>query len=53
MSRIMRALVEVQFDGIVILDHTPALAGGGTAPMAYGLAYMTALLHAATAGTKG
>jgi mannonate dehydratase len=53
MSKIMRALVEVQFDGIVILDHTPALAGGGTAPMAYGIAYMTALLHAATAGTKG
>jgi hypothetical protein len=49
----MRALVEVKFDGIVILDHTPALAGGGNAPAAYGIAYMTALLREAITGTKG
>ncbi len=48
MSRIMKALVEVKFDGIIILDHTPALAGGGRAPMSYGIAYMTALLRAMT-----
>ena len=53
MSKIMRALVEVKFDGIVILDHTPALAGGGNAPAAYGIAYMTALLREAITGTKG
>ncbi|MBZ5584057.1 MAG: mannonate dehydratase [Acidobacteriia bacterium] len=49
MSKIMKALVEVRFDGIIILDHTPALAGGGRAPMSYGIAYMTALLRAMSA----
>ena len=47
MSKIMKALVEVKFDGIIILDHTPALVGGGNAPTAYGIAYMTSLLRAA------
>ena len=28
MSKIMEALVEVKFDGIVILDHTPEVVGG-------------------------
>jgi mannonate dehydratase len=28
MSKIMTALVEVKFDGIVILDHTPSVEGG-------------------------
>jgi mannonate dehydratase len=52
MSRIMEALVEVKFDGIVILDHTPALVGGGNAPTAYGVAYMTGLWRRALAGRK-
>ena len=34
---------DVKFDGIVILDHPPSLTGGGNAPTAYGVAYMTAL----------
>jgi mannonate dehydratase len=52
MSRIMDALVEVKFDGVVILDHTPALVGGGNAPTAYGIAYMTVLLKRSTLGRK-
>ena len=45
MSKIMRALQEVKFDGIVILDHSPELVGGGRAQTAYGFAYMRALLN--------
>jgi mannonate dehydratase len=53
MSKIMQALVDVKFKGIVILDHTPALVNGGSAPTAYGVAYMTALLSRAKWGSKG
>jgi mannonate dehydratase len=43
MSKIAKALQDVKYDGLVILDHTPSLTGGGNAPTAYGIAYMTAL----------
>ena len=49
MSKIMTALVEVGFDGIVILDHTPDVVGGHYPEQAYGFAYMKALLNRALA----
>jgi mannonate dehydratase len=52
MSKIMAALVEVKFDGIVILDHTPGVVGGHNAEQAYGFAYMKALKNRASAEVK-
>jgi mannonate dehydratase len=52
MSKIMTALVEVNFGGIVILDHTPSVEGGHYAEQAYGFAYMKALLNRANAEVK-
>ena len=49
MSKIMKALVEVKFDGIVILDHTPEVVGGHYPEQAYGFAYMKALMNRALA----
>jgi len=43
----MKALAEVKFDGIVILDHSPGMVGGGYTQTAYGFAYMRALLNRA------
>jgi mannonate dehydratase len=40
MDKITRALVEIKFDGIMILDHTPDMLGGHYAQTAYGVAYM-------------
>ncbi|HTS61850.1 MAG TPA: mannonate dehydratase [Candidatus Acidoferrales bacterium] len=54
MYKIMKALRDVGFDGIVILDHSPEMVGGNYAQTAYGFAYMRALLNRATAeGSKG
>ena len=53
MNKVMKALRDVNFDGIVILDHTPTLAGGANAQTAYGFAYMKALLNRANAEAKG
>jgi mannonate dehydratase len=52
MYKIMKALRDVNFDGIVILDHTPSLQGGSNAQTAYGFAYMKALLNRANAEAK-
>ena len=52
MSKIMTALVEVKFDGIVILDHTPTVVGGHFPEQAYGFAYMKALKNRAQAEGK-
>jgi hypothetical protein len=49
MWKIMRALRDVSFDGIVILDHSPAMVGGNYTQTAYGFAYMKALLNRANA----
>ncbi|MCL4401429.1 MAG: mannonate dehydratase [Acidobacteria bacterium] len=49
MYKIMKALREVDYDGIVILDHSPALVGGNYAQTAYGFGYMRALLKRAEA----
>jgi len=53
MYKIMKALVEVKFDGIVILDHSPSLAGGGNVQTAYGVSQMQGLLKRAMAEVKG
>jgi mannonate dehydratase len=52
MYKIMKALRDVHFDGIVILDHSPSLVGGNYAQTAYGFAYMRALLNRANAEAK-
>src|ERR1700742_2275853 len=52
MYKIMKALRDVNYDGIVILDHTPSLTGGNFAQTAYGFAYMRALLNRANAEAK-
>lgn len=49
MYKIMKALVDVHFDGIVILDHSPTMVGGNYAQTAYGFAYMKALMNRAIA----
>lgn len=49
MWKIMKALRDVGFDGIVILDHSPTMIGDTYAQTAYGVAYMRALLKRAEA----
>jgi len=49
MYKIAKALVEVNFDGNVMWDHTPKMVGGRYAECAYGFAYMKALFQAAQA----
>ena len=49
MWKIMKALRDVDYDGIVILDHSPAMVGGNYTQTAYGFAYMKALLARANA----
>jgi len=52
MYKIMKALRDVNYDGIVILDHTPSLTGGSNAQTDYGFAYMKALLNRANAEAR-
>ena len=52
MYKIMKALRDVNFDGIVILDHTPGMVGGAMRRPSYGFAYMKALLNRANAEAK-
>jgi mannonate dehydratase len=49
MWKIMKALRDVNFDGIVILDHSPTMVGDTYTQTAYGVAYMQALLKRANA----
>jgi len=49
MYKIMKSLVDVGFDGIVILDHSPSMVGGTYSQTAYGFGYMRALLNRANA----
>lgn len=53
MWKIMRALREVGFDGVVIGDHFPEMAGGSRASVAYTVGYMKALLERANAEFGG
>ncbi len=52
MYKIMKALRDVNYDGIVILDHTPGFTGGRYAEQAYGFAYMKALYSRALSEAK-
>src|SRR3954453_10590157 len=52
MYKIMKALRDVNYDGIVILDHSPTMIGGNYAQTAYGFAYMKALLNRANAEAR-
>jgi mannonate dehydratase len=47
MFKIMKALHDVKFAGIVILDHSPRMVGGNFVQTSYGYAYMKALLDRA------
>jgi mannonate dehydratase len=49
MYKIMKALRDVNYDGIVILDHSPVMVGGNYAQTSYGFAYMKALMNRANA----
>ncbi|MEG9438738.1 mannonate dehydratase [Edaphobacter sp. HDX4] len=52
MYQIMKAAREVNFDGIIILDHTPTVVGGHFTEQAYGFAYMKALKNRAEAEAR-
>jgi mannonate dehydratase len=52
MYRIMKALRDVDFEGIVILDHSPSMVGGSYAQTAYGFGYMRALSGRANAAAR-
>ena len=52
MWKIMKALRDVNFDGIVILDHSPTMVGGNYVQTAYGFAYMKALFNRANADAR-
>jgi mannonate dehydratase len=43
MKKVMRALVEVNYDGILIADHVPQMVGGRTTGWAYSIGYIKAL----------
>jgi len=47
MYKVMKALREVKFNGVMIPDHIPEMIGGGRAGTAYSIAYMKALLKRA------
>jgi len=49
MYLIMKALQQVDFRGCIIGDHFPEMVGGRNASMAYGVAYMRAILERAEA----
>lgn len=49
MWKVMRALREVNFDGVAIGDHFPAMVGGNRVSVAYTIGYMKALLLRANA----
>jgi mannonate dehydratase len=53
MHKIMKALHDVDFDGIVILDHSPSMVGGDYTQTAYGFAYMKALLNCVSTSARG
>ncbi len=47
MYKVMKALREVDFNGVVIADHVPGMVGGGRAATAYSIGYMRALIERA------
>lgn len=51
MSRVMRALYRVGFDGAVISDHLPDMVGGSRAAEAFAVGYIKALIQAIASET--
>ena len=49
MYKVMKALKDVNFDGVVIADHVPRFVGGSRVGLAYSIGYMKALLERANA----
>jgi mannonate dehydratase len=49
MYQVMRALREVEFDGVAIADHIPLMANDHKVGTAYSIGYMKALLERANA----
>jgi mannonate dehydratase len=50
MKKVMRALVDVGFDGILIADHVPEMVGGRNPGWAYSIGYIKALYDMAREG---
>jgi len=50
MKKVMRALVEVDFQGILIADHVPQMVGGRKVGWAYSIGYIKALYDMAREG---
>jgi mannonate dehydratase len=48
MYKVMQALHDVKFDGVIIPDHIPEMIGGPRAGTAYSISYMRALLKRVT-----
>jgi mannonate dehydratase len=53
MYKVMRALREVDFDGVAIADHIPQMVGGHRVATAFSIGYMKALLERANAEFAG
>jgi mannonate dehydratase len=49
MYKVMRALRQVNFDGVVIGDHFPEMVGGSRASVAYTFGHIKALKQRADA----
>ncbi len=49
MYKVMRALREVDFDGVAIADHIPQMVGGPRVAIAFSIGYMKALVERANA----
>lgn len=49
MYKVMRALREVDFDGVAIADHIPSMVGGRRVSTAFSIGYMKALVERANA----
>jgi mannonate dehydratase len=47
MYKVMKKLVEINFDGVVIPDHVPVMAGDPRLGTAYTIGWMQALLQRA------
>lgn len=52
MKKLMRTLVAIDFRGILIADHVPAMVGGRNAGWAYSIGYIKALYDMARAERK-
>lgn len=50
MKKVMRALVEVEYQGILIADHVPQMVGGRNVGWAYSIGYIKALYDMAREG---